>query len=161
MTALEKNKNLLATVFWIGLLAGSLDILAAFLQYYLTFHRNPLRVLLFIASGVFGKNAYSGGSIMYFAGALFHYIIAYSFTLLFFFIYPQIRLLSANRVITGILYGAFIWTIMNLLIVPMSKTPAIPFHWPKALLAMGILIAAIGIPLSFFAYRHYAGRMKV
>jgi hypothetical protein len=152
----QRNTKLLLTIFWTGLLAGSLDILAAFIQYYLTFHRNPLRVLLFIASGVFGKDAYSGGNIMYFAGALFHYIIAFSFTLLFFFIYPLINFLSANRIVTGILYGAFIWSVMNLLIVPMSKTPTIPFQWSKAFLAMGILVVAIGIPLSFLAYRHYS-----
>ena len=155
MITSDTNKNLLATIFWTGLMVGTLDILAAFIQYYLSFHRNPLRVLLFIASGVFGKNAYSGGSMMYFAGALFHYVFAYGFTFLFFFIYPLISVMSFNRIITGFVFGVFVWSVMNLLVIPISKTASIPFHWPKALLAVGILVVAMGLPLSFLAYRYY------
>lgn len=161
MITSDTNKKLLATIFWTGLMVGTFDIFAAFMQYYLSFHRNPLRVLLFIASGVFGKNAYSGGNIMYFAGALFHYVFAYAFTFLFFFIYPLSSVLSYNRIITGILYGVFAWLVMNLLVVPISKTAAIPFQWPKALLAMAILVVAIGLPLSFLAHRYYFGIASV
>jgi len=150
------NQRLLTVILWTGLLAGTFDILAAFIQYFISFHRNPLRVLLFIASGVFGKNAYTGGNLMYLAGAIFHYMIAFAFTILFFFCYPLISKLSLNRVITGIAFGVFIWLVMNLLVVPLSRTVPIPFHWPKVLLAMAILVVAIGVPLSYTAYRFYS-----
>lgn len=161
MITSESNKKLFATISIIGVMVGTLDITAAFIQYYINFHRNPLRVLLFIASGVFGKEAYSGGSIMYFAGALFHYFTAWCFTLFFFLIYPLFGFLSASRIITGIVYGIFVWSVMNLMVVPFSKTPPLPFHWDKALIAMGILIVAIGLPLSFLAYRYYFGTARV
>lgn len=37
-----------------GLIIGTLDILAAFLQFYLTTYNNPVVVLHYIAGGVFG-----------------------------------------------------------------------------------------------------------
>ena len=155
MITTPTKKRLLTVILLSGLLAGTLDIVAAFIHYYINYNKNPLRVLLFIASGVFGKSAYTGGNAMYVAGAVFHYLIAYSFTVVFFLFYPLISKLRFNRVVTGIVFGALIWLVMNLVVIPLSKTPSIPFHWPKALLAIGILIIAIGIPLSFLAYNHY------
>ena len=58
-----------------GLIAGLLDISAAFIQYYSRTGRNPLAVLKFIASGVFGKAALTGGTEMILLGLVFHYII--------------------------------------------------------------------------------------
>ena len=161
MIASDSNKKLLVTIFWVGLIAGTLDIIAAFLHYYISTHRNPLRVLLYIASGVFGKKAYPGTTAMYFAGALLHYLIAYSFTFFFFFIYPLFGFLSANRLVTGILYGIFNWAVMNLFVLPLNGMASPFFHWPKSLLSVGILIVAMGLPLSFLAHRYYFGTAAV
>ena len=157
MITSDRNKKLVLTIFWVGLLAGTLDILAAFTQYYLSYHKNPLRVLLYIASAVFGKKAYTEGHIMYWAGALFHYLIAYAFTLFFFLIYPRLAILSINRFLTGILYGIFTWSVMNLGVLPMARMSSPSFHWPKSLISVGIIIAAIGMPVSYLAYRYYFG----
>ncbi|NJN34942.1 MAG: hypothetical protein HC817_12500 [Saprospiraceae bacterium] len=59
-----------------ALIAGSLDITAACLQAYLKTGATPDRILAYIASGVFGKKAFSGGFPMQIAGLLFHFIIA-------------------------------------------------------------------------------------
>jgi hypothetical protein len=47
-----------------ALLAGTLDIAAAFLQAWRMSGTTPVRVLRFIASGVMGKSAFSGGPEM-------------------------------------------------------------------------------------------------
>ncbi|HVE60655.1 MAG TPA: hypothetical protein VNA26_02470, partial [Chitinophagaceae bacterium] len=73
-----------------GLLVGTLDILAAFLDYYISTNKNPLNVFTFIASGVFGKKAFTGGSSMIILGAVFHFIIALAFTLFFFYRFPDV-----------------------------------------------------------------------
>lgn len=67
-----------------GLLAGTLDISAACVQYYMKTGKNPDYVLKYVASGAFGKDAFTGGIVMSMAGLLFHYLIAFSFTLFFF-----------------------------------------------------------------------------
>jgi hypothetical protein len=56
------------------------------------------------------------------------------------------------------LYGMIIWSVMNLLVVPQTKIGHRPFVLKNAAIAAGILIVAIGIPLSYFAYRFYYGR---
>ncbi|WP_207514532.1 hypothetical protein [Longitalea luteola] len=148
-------KPLLKTILWVGLLAGSLDILAACLQAYLVRGTSPAIVLQFIASAAFGKPAFFGGWQMALAGLLFHFIIAYSFTALYFLIYPFIWGLVKHIAIAAIVYGIFIFVVMNLVVLPMTKLPPIPFKWDKAAMAAGILILAIGLPVTFFARRYY------
>lgn len=154
-----KPSKLFQTILWVGFLVGLLDISAAFIQTKIMFpDRNPLGVLRYIAGAVFGKERANAEDSMYFLGALFHFIIAYCFTIAFFLIYPHLHFLSKNRLLTGILYGIIIWAVMNLLVVPQTKIGPRPFVLKNAAIAAGILIVAIGIPLSYFAYRFYYGR---
>ncbi|MGI8951823.1 MAG: hypothetical protein ACR2FN_09600 [Chitinophagaceae bacterium] len=150
-----KQKNKISVILWTGLLVGTLDISAAIINYTLSYQKNPVRVFQFIASGVFGKEAFSGNSSMIFYGIIFHYLIAFTFTIFFFFIYPKINFLLKNIVITSIIYGVFIWIIMNLVIVPISNTPKFPFNLFHAIINMIILIAAIGLPLAYSAKKFY------
>ena len=57
--------------------------------------------------------------------------------------------------LTAIVYGIVIFVVMNLLVLPLTKIPRATFHFDKAALATGILIIAIGLPLSFFAGKIY------
>jgi len=156
-----KPKNVLLTILWVGFLVGLLDLTSAFIQTKIMFPaRSPFGVLRYIASAVFGKERANSDDSMYFFGALFHFIIAYSFTTVFFLVYPHTRLLSKNRLLTGLFYGLIIWAIMNLIIVPQTKIGSRPFVLKNASIAAGILIIAIGIPLSYFAYNFYYGRKR-
>lgn len=135
----------------VGLLAGLLDISAAFIQFYLRTGRNPLTVLKFIASGLFGPQALTGGSGMMIVGLLLHFLIALSFALFFFWLATRLPALRKWWVLSGILYGLFVWAVMNLLVVPLSRTPQRPFSWPGALMAMAILVVCIGLPIAYGA----------
>jgi hypothetical protein len=148
-------KSLLKTIVWVGLLAGSLDIMSACLHAYIVRGTTPETVLRFIASGALGKPAFTGGWGMPLIGLLFHYIIAYSFTTLFFLLYPHIKIMSKSIVLTAIVYGIFIFVVMNLLVLPLTKITMAPIRLDKAAIATGILIFAIGLPLSFFARKFY------
>lgn len=147
----KKIKPILAA----GLLVGSLDILSAFVDYYIATGKNPTRVLKYIASGIFGKKALADGISMIVAGLLFHFIIAFSFTIFFFWIYPKMKILSKNRIMTGIAYGIFIWTVMNLLVLPLSNVPPFAFKLSRMIKAVLILIVMIGLPLSFIAHNYF------
>src|SRR5690606_31216411 len=87
------------------LLAGTLDIIAAFIQSYLNSGITPLSVLQYIASGVFGKDAFAGGIAMALAGLLFHYFIVLVWTSIFFIVFTFINISSGYRVSAGLLYG--------------------------------------------------------
>jgi hypothetical protein len=151
--------RLIQTVLLTGLLVGVLDILAAFTSSYISFGIGPQRVLQFIAAGAFGMlAAISGGWKMAGYGLLFHFLIAFSWTILFFLVYPQIKMILRNVIITGILYGLFIWFVMNLAVLPITKLPQGHYKIKSTIVGMVILIAAIGIPVSLSARRYYLKR---
>jgi len=137
-----------------GLIVGTLDILAAFINFFVKTHKGPAPVLKFIAAGVFGKDALTGGSRMVVLGLLFHYLIAFTFTLFFFWIAEKVPAVLKFRILTGVMYGIFIWTVMQFLVLPLSRVPRLPFNPVNAFVAVIILIICIGIPLSFMASRH-------
>ncbi|WP_026969711.1 hypothetical protein [Algoriphagus terrigena] len=145
------QKRPLALVFGSVLLVGTLDILAACIQYYLKTGSGPALVFKFIASGVFGAEAFSAGDSMIVYGLLFHYSIAVSFTIFFFLITTLFPALLKAKVVTGIGYGIAVWIVMNLIVVPISNTPKGEFDWINAGIGMLILIVCIGLPLSFIA----------
>lgn len=149
---MQKPVTPIKTILGAGLLVGTLDIVTACTHYALRTGKNPVAVLRFVASGVFGQDAFTG-SLMPIWGLLVHYLIAFSFTVLFFWLYPRLRLFSLNKYLLAVLFGLFVWTVMNLLIVPLSNTPKGPFNWSSALQNMAILIVMIGLPLSLIAAR--------
>jgi hypothetical protein len=141
------------TIILTGLLAGTLDAIAAIVASGAA----PAAVFKFIASGAFGAGkAYSGGDIMIFWGVFFHYLISFSWTLLFFFMYPTTTWLRKNKYITGLLYGIFVWIIMNRVVIPLSEIVQRPFNLKGALTGMAILMVAIGLPISILTHRNYS-----
>jgi len=154
----RKTKNLLVTILWAGLFVGYLDITAAIINFMFNSDKSPALIFNYIASAAFGKErAYSDKSMIA-MGVLFHFIVAYSFTIFFFLIYPRLHFLSTNRLVTGILYGCFVWCVMNLVVVPNTHIGKYPPMVAKTLIQVGILIAAIGIPLSYIAWWFYKDR---
>jgi hypothetical protein len=140
------------TIILIGLLAGTLDAVAAIV----ISQASPAAVFRYIASGAFGAGrAFSGGDIMIAWGVIFHYFIALSWTLFFFFMYPALPWLKKNKYVVGLLYGIFVWIIMNRVVVPLSEIPARPFNLKGALTGMSILMVAIGLPISILTHRYY------
>ncbi|HEY0677022.1 MAG TPA: hypothetical protein VGD17_02005 [Chitinophagaceae bacterium] len=153
------KSKLLSAVIIAALVAGSLDIILAFTNAYVSRGTTPDKVLKYIASGVFGKQAFSGGSGMIASGLGFHYLIAFLFTLFYFLAYPVFIQLTRNKFVLGILYGIFIWSFMHFVVLPISRTPGpAAFKLSNAALAAGILVIAMGIPLAFFAHRYYSAR---
>jgi len=155
-TPRKRMNHLFSKIIKAGLIVGTLDIFSAFIHYLIkTGQRHPLDVLKFIASGIFGKEASSGGTAMILAGLILHYIIAFAFTIFFFWIFPKIKFFSKNKILTGAVYGIFIWVVMNLVVVPLSNIPHRPFNIVNVIINVIILIVCIGIPLSFMANTFY------
>jgi uncharacterized membrane protein YagU involved in acid resistance len=147
--------NLISRIIRAGLIVGTLDILAACIYYFFKTKDNPLNILKFVASGIFGKEAFSGRNNMIVSGLILHYVIAFAFTILFFWLFSNIKILSKNKIVTGIIYGIFVWVVMNLIVVPLSNVPHRPFNMANAIINVIILIVCIGIPLSFMANIFY------
>ncbi|MCJ8209910.1 hypothetical protein MUY27_09330 [Mucilaginibacter sp. RS28] len=136
------------------LLAGTMDALAAII-----FSRSasPEMIFRFIASGVFGTAAFTGGKSMVALGVLFHYLIAYIYTATGFILYPNIRRVFRNKLLIAFLYGFCIWVIMNYVVLPLSNTPK--SHKPLTLyslaVGLGALVFCIGLPIAVMAGKYY------
>lgn len=142
-----------AGIMKLGVLVGTLDILAALVDYYVATHKNPIVIFKFIASGLLGQVAFAGGTGIILLGILLHYCIAIFFTGLFFILYSKLPIMAANRLVSGLLYGIIIGLVMNFIVVPLSFTPKMPYTVFKVLKAILILVGMIGLPLSFLIKR--------
>ena len=145
-------------IFKATLIAGSLDIIAACTQAWFAKSTPPDIILKYIASGVFGKDAFAGGTGMILSGLLFHFIIAFACTLVYFMLYPKIKLLHKHICISALFIALIAWAVTTRLIVPMSQIKPPPFNLTKALIAVSILYVCIGLPISYFAKRFYTGK---
>ena len=157
-TAVHHEKKLFSTILLTGLLAGALDISAAMIKFYIERGRGPAPIFKYIARGVFGDEVTTGGQVMIIWGIVFHFLIAMIFTAFLFLVYPTIIKWIKNPVLTGILYGLFIWVIMNRVVIPLSNIPApkVNFDVKDAVKQALILICMIGIPVSLIAHRYYS-----
>lgn len=151
------SKSIIKYILLTGLLAGTLDISAAFINYMISSGaKNPVVVLNFIASGVFDKAAFSDGFFYPLSGLLFHFIIAYSFTTFFFLLYPKAKSFLKNKYLAGVIFGLFTWLVMNLIVLPLSNTPLLHRSAPQIILSVLFLVFFIGFPAAIIADKFYS-----
>ena len=143
------------TIFITTLIAGTLDILAAFIRSYLTNGVMPSAVLTYIASGLFGAKAFDSGAEMLIAGLAVHYAIAFSCTVCFFGMYPQWSLLRKSIFLNSLLIALIAWLVTTQVIIPLSRATGGGFDFLAALVAIGILIICVGLPIAYAAKQYF------
>ncbi len=140
------------------LLVGTLDISAALIDSRLRYGTTPLELFQYIASGILGKAAFSGGLPAALTGLLFHYFIASSWTVLFFMLYPRLKIPPSYKIISGITYGIFIWCFMNFIVVPLSRAHRPLFNWNHVIIGALYIIFLIALPVSLILHKYgYTG----
>jgi len=153
-TTARPQQSLFRAILFTWLLAGTLDGLAAIIQYTLKGGKTPQVIFKYIASAALDKNTVPSDTLVL-AGIGFHYLIALLFTIFFFLIFRPAGLKRFNKYLVGFIYGLVVWAIMNRIVVPLSRLGASPFHLDKALIAAGILVLCIGMPVSLMANKYY------
>lgn len=139
-----------------GLLAGTSDILGAIFVYAVIMGKTTaVQILQSIASGVFGKEAFTGGIQMAIYGLIFHYFIATTFATAYFWLFPQVSFLRNQKIVSGLLYGVVVWIVMNLGVLPLSNVSHAPLKLSSILISMGILMLCIGLPISLLVHQYY------
>ena len=152
----QRQESFVSVFLKTALVAGTLDILSALTHAYIASGTGPAIIFKYIASGLFGPSAFSGGTGMIIAGLIIHYLIAAAWTLLFLLIYPKVGFLSKSITLSAIVIGALIWLGMKFLVLPLTLVPKSPFNPVQAAIGAAILIVAIGVPVSYFARRYYS-----
>lgn len=108
------------SVLWGGVLAGTLDILAAFA---LSASRGgrPIRVLQGIASGLLGPAAMQGGTSTAALGLLLHFAIALTAAAVYFVASRRMPVLVRHASACGLAYGVIVYLFMNHVVLPLSR----------------------------------------
>jgi len=114
-----------------GLIAGTVDMAAA----SLINTANPLIILLAIASGLLGKAAFHGGGGVMLLGLVLQWVMSIIIAGIFTLAATRIPALARRWVLSGALYGAVVFIVMNFVVVPLSVA-AIKPGW--ALSAMSV-----------------------
>jgi uncharacterized membrane protein YagU involved in acid resistance len=150
------TKNSIGYALLSALIAGSLDICLAFLTAFIKSGAGADRVLRYVASGLLGKSAFTGSDWIVLLGLLIHYMIAMVFGFIFFLFYPKLQRWIKNKILIGICYGIFVWIVMNLLILPLSRVPKLVYTIENLFIGISVLIIALGWPLTYLAAKFYS-----
>jgi hypothetical protein len=86
-----------------------------------------LGVLQWIASGAIGSAAFRGGLATAALGVVIHFALAAFFTTIYWIASLRIAALRTQAIPVGILYGAGIWLVMDLIVLPHSGVPKAAF----------------------------------
>jgi hypothetical protein len=115
-----------------------------------------LGVLQWIASGAIGSIAFRGGLATAALGVAIHFALAGFFAALYWIASLRIDALRTHAVPLGILYGAAIWVVMDLIVLPNSGVPKATFD-PIVFVAFLIDHACfVGLPIAL-AIKRYTG----
>lgn len=134
-----------------GLIAGTLDLTAAFVSAWLRTGTTPFQVSQFIASGAIGRaEAVAGGYKTALLGVAFHFLIATTAAAVFYLASRKLRFLIRWPIPMGLLYGVLVYLFMNFVVVPRSAIPpprVAPTLSARAIQAL-IIMFCVGLPIA-------------
>lgn len=140
-------------IFWGGVIAGTLDICAAFLTAWLRAGVSPVRVLHFVASGLIGAAAFSGGAKTAILGLALHFLIATTATVVFYFASRKWMSLIEHPVNFGLLYGILVYLFMNFVVLPLSSIAPRPMTLTGFIIGILTIMFCIGLPIALIVRR--------
>jgi uncharacterized membrane protein YagU involved in acid resistance len=132
------------------LVAGALDATDGVVFFGLQ-GLNPIQVLQYIASGLLGQRSFQGGLATAGLGVLLHFGIAAVVAAIYVVASLKLSVLRSQAAVLGLLYGAAVYLVMNLIVLPMSAVAHTPIT--TAALVNGLIGHAlfVGLPIAFFA----------
>jgi len=147
---MEKPKAIQA-IAWGGLLAGVMDISAAFVTWGVR-GVSPVRILQSIASGLLGANAYQGGLATAALGAALHLLIATTAAAVYFLASRKLSFLTQRAVTWGMLYGVTVYVFMYFVVLPLA---GIKSRFTLSAVAIAVIthIVCVGLPISLTVRR--------
>jgi len=146
-----QRSNAGKTIFWGGLIAGTLDITGACVVAWLRAGVPPVRVFQSVASGLYGPASSTLGVKTAIVGLILHYFIATTWTAVYYTASRKISFLINQPIISGLLYGVVVYSFMNFVVIPLSAIPKRPTPAPLSgrLIGLSIIIVCIGLPIAF------------
>lgn len=131
------------------LIAGSLDLTAAIAN-GLFMNIPPVSIMQSIASGLLGRDTYSGGAASAGLGVVLHFAIMLAFSAAYGQVSQRLPGLVRHPLIAGAVYGTAIYFFMRAIVLPLSAFPH-PVTYAPGVVLKGLLIHVfcVGLPIAF------------
>jgi uncharacterized membrane protein YagU involved in acid resistance len=146
------NHQLVISVAVATLLLATVDLLFACSYWHTLFGVPASRVMQNVAAGLLGKRAFLGGGNTVAMGVLLNYGIMAVMVSVYYVVARRVAALVQRPWLCGALYGATLYIVMNLIVVPLSAVPKPPVvvSWIVSSIVLHLII---GIAIAFSARR--------
>jgi uncharacterized membrane protein YagU involved in acid resistance len=111
------------------------------------------RVGNFVASGLLGSRAFEHGAPVAALGFALHFAIALGWALLYNVASRSFPILLRRPLIAGPLYGALIYAMMNLVVLPLSAVPHTSPTWTARLIDLSVHMFLLAPSIALAAAR--------
>jgi len=139
-------------LLWGGLIAGALDISAAFVNSGLQ-GRGPILVLQSIASGLLGSDSYRQGFVSAALGLAVHFLIAFIAATVYYLLSRRFPVLIKKPLIMGPLYGIGVYLFMYLVVLRLVFPGRIPYSFGIVVTALLIHMVCVGLSIALCVSR--------
>lgn len=139
------------TILWGTLVAGTLDILSAFVWTFMAGGK-AVNVLPSVASGPFG-DAITESAVAAPLGLAVHFALVLVMVAVYVVVASRVPLLERHWLIAGVLYGLLLWLVMYWIVLPMrfgSPHPSNPAAIVRQLISHCVLV---GVPIAYITAR--------
>ena len=143
----------LQPVIWGGLIAGTLDLIAACVSAWLRGGVSPVRVAQFIASGILGTESFNGGAKTVALGVAFHFLIATVAAAIFYVASRSLLILVERPIAFGLLYGVVVHLFMTQVVLPLSNVTQRPPTLSGFIIGVLIIMFCVGLPIALIVRR--------
>jgi hypothetical protein len=140
------------TIVGAGLVAGCMDICAAFIDAGLQ-GRTPKWVLQVIASGLLGRDSYQQGFSSAALGLVIHFVIATTAAAAFYGASRKLRFMTERAVTSGLLYGVAVYLFMYLVVLELRFPNRPAFTISSVVRGLIIHMLCVGLPISLVVRR--------
>jgi len=141
------TRNALLAIAVGGGIAGILDLTQACILF-------GRRVPLAIAGGLLGPQAFQGGAGTYVLGVFLHFFIACSAAAVYYGASRKLRFMTEHPLVCGLLFGAAVEEVMNLVVLPLSALQARgPYTLHDLILGLLVHMVVVGLPISYSVRR--------
>lgn len=140
-------------ILYAGLVIGILDAIDAIIAFKIFAGFDPIPIYQFVASGLLGKEAFSGGIGAAALGLGIHFVIAFAAAAVYVYASQFMPVLKERWIPFGLAYGVAFYFLMNYAVIPMSRIEPSPFSLPLFLNGIFGHAMLVGLPAAYFAMR--------
>jgi hypothetical protein len=130
-----------------GFVAGTIDIAAAVLINMIS----PVIILRFIAGGLLGRPALSGGTPVALLGLVLQWAMSLIIAAVYVLAARRLPILRRRWIVGGLVYGVVIFFVMNYVVVPLSAWGKWPGFTVEKFAENLVAMLLFGLIIAFFA----------